>query len=1017
MILISRQTKTNLVCLFKLIGLFLLLFILTFNLTAKGKSSGSVADFINSKSVYVETPIDNQALYFTPENFNITNDGKSDVSDQLQAAINSVKDNYNCGIIFIPSGRYALSKTIYIPTSVRLIGYGQSRPLFILSKNSPGYDKEYPEDKGNAKYLFWFTSNRVESEDNIKDANSGTFYSAFSNIDVKIEKGNNNAVAFRTHYAQHSFVSHCRIEIGDGKAGIFDVGNELENVEFIGGDYGIYTTRTSPSWQMTMVNSLFRDQRKACIYTEEGGWVMVRNIFINSPVAIEVKKDRSDKIYMEDCVLEQISKAGLVLTHENYSPNQISICNTYCSSTPIAISYRESGKNVVAPSKHYFIKEFTHGMHLASMGAEPEFKSVIDVRPLEQFSFSIKNDIPALPSMNRWVNVKELGVKGDGESDDTEAIQTAIDNNEVLYFPQGWYRLTNTIKLKENSILIGLNPISTVFYTDDSTPAFSGFGSPVPLVETPVGGKNIMNGIGISTGAYNFRGVGCKWQSGAGSYMNDVRFLGGHGNVAKKGGKRTPVIRRAAGVSTQENPVNHQGKDKAWDNQYWSLWITNGGGGTFKDIWTPNTYSTNGLYISNTDTPSAMYEVSVEHHVRNEVRIQNVKNWKFYALQLEEELRESGDVMPIEIVNSSNLMFANLYLFRVIWIDTPLACGVRTWNCKDVEFYNVHNFTQMHHTIDITLKDINTGQEVLPWEFTRLSITGNEKRISNIAGRAEALATGFEYLHGLTKDNEGNIYMCEQRMRRIYKYSPKEEKMTLIADYPWDILSLSTDTKGNLLVCVKYTPQPGFVPQERVKVYPDRVGTTFSWWGNEGFEPRFFSIDPNDPDSTFKILPKKRLSDIKDVERICLPSHRWRDLNDFDEICNFIPEEAFVALDGVTVIPDCYDLVRSTSLVAVAPNRDAFISDEYNHRVVKMNYSSHNEAPKAKEFANVGQFSAASNGDKVFIADGYIYVYKSNGTLIDTIKLPHRPTSIVVGDDGYLYAGAISSLYRIKINN
>ena len=419
-----------------------------------------------------------------------------------------------------------------------------------------------------------------------------------------------------------------------------------------------------------------------------------------------------------------------ILSHENYSPNQVSVRNTYLSRTPVAVSFRESGRKISSPSRYCKIENFTNGLHMNSMESDPEFKSEVSIKQLKDNSFSIINDIPGLPDMSKWKNVLDLGVKGDGETDDTEAIAKAVDNYDVLYFPQGWYKLTKTVKLKKNTVIIGLNPITTVLFAEDGTPAFSGFGGPAALIETPMGGSNIINGVGVSTGAYNYRAVGCKWQSGAGSYMNDVRFLGGHGNMTRNSNKRTPVVRKPEGVSTQENPVNYQGKDKAWDNQYWSLWITNGGGGTFKDIWTPDSYSANGLYISDTETPSAMYEISVEHHVRNEVRIRNVKNWKFYALQLEEELREGPDVQPIEIENSENLLFANLYLFRVIWIDTPLPCAVRTWGCRDIEFYNVHNFTQMHQTTDVTIKDMNTGLEVLPWEFTRLTITGNEIRKS-----------------------------------------------------------------------------------------------------------------------------------------------------------------------------------------------------------------------------------------------------------------------------------------------
>ena len=92
-----------------------------------------------SKSVYQLMPVDTSAYYFTPANYNFKADGKSDVSDALQAAINQVKTENNYGILFIPEGKYIISKTIYIPGSVRLIGYGLTRPEFILAKNSPGY--------------------------------------------------------------------------------------------------------------------------------------------------------------------------------------------------------------------------------------------------------------------------------------------------------------------------------------------------------------------------------------------------------------------------------------------------------------------------------------------------------------------------------------------------------------------------------------------------------------------------------------------------------------------------------------------------------------------------------------------------------------------------------------------------------------------------------------------------------------------------------------------------------------
>ena len=189
-------------------------------------------------SVYTQKPADTEAVYFTPENFGIKADGSMDVSDALQKALNRVKEQYNFGIVFLPEGTYKISKTIHIPNAVRLIGYGSKRPLVFLAKNSPGYQEEVSDDKGKANYMFWFTGDIVRPGETPRDAGAGTFYSAISNVDLKIEDGNPHAVALRTHFAQHSFVSNVDIWIGKGKAGLFDVGNEMENVRFFGGDYG-----------------------------------------------------------------------------------------------------------------------------------------------------------------------------------------------------------------------------------------------------------------------------------------------------------------------------------------------------------------------------------------------------------------------------------------------------------------------------------------------------------------------------------------------------------------------------------------------------------------------------------------------------------------------------------------------------------------------------------------------------------------------------------------------------------
>ena len=105
------------------------------------------------------------------------------------------------------------------------------------------------------------------------------------------------------------------------------------------------------------------------------------------------------------------------------------------------------------------------------------------------------------------MNIRSLGVKGDSKTDDTAAIQHAIDTTRVLYIPSGRYIVHDTIRLKPDTVLIGLHPSITQIDLPDNTPGFAGVGAPKALLETPKGGDNIVSGIGLFTGGINPRAV------------------------------------------------------------------------------------------------------------------------------------------------------------------------------------------------------------------------------------------------------------------------------------------------------------------------------------------------------------------------------------------------------------------------------------------------------------------------------------------------------------------------------
>jgi hypothetical protein len=630
--------------------------------------------------------------------------------------------------------------------------------------------------------------------------------------------------------------------------------------------------------------------------------------------------------------------------------------------------------------------------------------------------------------METWVNIRDLGAKGDGETDDTPVFRDAIAKHKHIYVPQGWYRITETVKLAPGTKLIGLHPFGTQFVLKESEPAFSGFGAPTPVIESSEGGDDILNGIGINTGGYNYRAVGCKWLAGEKSLMNDVKYVGGHGTMRKPNSGQPSQQRNAAQgavprISSPANPIAVQGLDLAWDNQYWSLWVGKNGGGTIKDIWTANTYAASGVYVSNTSTPGRIYAMSMEHHVRNEARFEKVSNWKIYAFQFEEEGREGKDCKMLDISNCNNLMFVNLWMYRVIRASTPQEFGIRLWNSENIEFRNVHNYTQVLPVIEIPVFDVNKKIPIYAWDFARLHISGKEKsnrQIINQPGVVNKLAEGFEFAAGATSDSKGNVYFGEQRLKKIYKWDAEANTLSLLADFPWKPFTLATDTKDNLLVIFRYDPQPGYMPngvQETVPHLPDD-NPMYSGWGNSGWAAWGYSIDPNNPDETIKLLQRVPTKDVRNVKKVIYPSSRWR--GDFDKVVVSMPENSFVAPDNATIIPETYDLGRSAALFSVTPGQQesVYVAHEDNKTTVRLDVAADGSLTNSREVYPQGQYSNVVDKDgNLYIADGEIFVYDKTGKELKRIQLEERPISLAIAgkDKNTLFITTTKSLYSVRI--
>jgi len=989
-------------------------------------------------SVITTRPNDPRAIYLDAPS---AGNDAADSSAALQAAIDKAEGQAREGIVFIPAGRYKLSRTIYVWPGVRLIGYGTTRPVFVLPPNTPGFQKGMGvmvmftglaphEDPRTGGPVAFPPPGTVPPNPNVADANSSTFYSAITNIDFEIGDGNPAAIAVRFHVAQHAFLTHMDFRIGSGLAALYQVGNEAEDLHFYGGRYGILTEKTSPAWQFTLIDSTFDGQRESAIREHEAGLTLIRNTFRDMPKAIDIDAGYPDQLWAKDCRFEKIADAVVTISKEESPLTEIGFENATLAKSPIFARLRESGRNIVGKGEIYQIKNFNYGLIVPSQGRMGTMGMQYEAAPLSAIPAQLPPAIPALPPSSEWVNVHTLGAIGDGASDDTVALQQAIDAHRVLYFPSGHYVVSDTLTLKPDTVLIGLHPTMTQIDLLDETPGYQGVGSPKAVILAPQGGANILSGIGMFTGGINPRSVAVLWKAGEQSLIDEVRFLGGHGS----------------GTNPYNN--NHTADSdlrKRWDGQYPSLWITDGGGGTFADIWTPNTFAQAGFVVSNTNTPSHVYELSTEHHVRNEIKFENVQKWDINAPQTEEEAGESPDALSLEISGSRNITIANYHAYRVTRSRAPFASAVRIYNSSGIHFRNVHvNAESGYDTCDANgcgtflrlskfpyenaIEDVTHHLEVREREFVVLDIAANPPQpepsdTSSILApgtKVEKLEDGFFSISGAVIDADGKIFFVDHHEQRIYSWS-KKLGLNIERDNSLDPVNLAFDKSGNLLVLSSAGPE-GTV----YTFHPGQSAESLSVLKPQPMPP---------PNGAAAILPVNWWNNGEFKDQLDLNTMIFTNLEQMFRADATTPQSrAYVSKDGSVFLPAFRvfqqgpatdtsgwrfsDTLDTYGFVTAKPGQHIYVSSESEDITYSASVNPDGSLSDLKPFAQRGGESVAVDGNgNVYVANGQIFVYSALGNQIAEIEVPERPLQLVFGgqDHKTLFILAHHALFAAQL--
>ncbi|MFI6821916.1 glycosyl hydrolase family 28-related protein [Micromonospora sp. NPDC050187] len=694
-------------------------------------------------SVYRTMPTDPTAVVLGSAQFPVHGDGVGDDTASVQAAIDEasrrggenglgnivggargVTVGDGGGVVFVPEGRYRLSRRVDLHASVRLIGFGAKRPEFHLGESTPGFQE------GNQSFLFVATRRPYQPGTTPTFGNNDTFGTGLVNLDIRIGAGNPAAVAVRFSGAQMFVLQDLDIHVGDGYAGIDHNANLIQRVRVDGGAVGLLAYAASPGWQTTLLDTTFTGQREAAIRLHTDSKLsLIRNRFADAPAGIVANPGQTQRLYVQDSVFENIAGPAITLNDNEAIPggtepdliraqNQLNVVNTGVTRAGALLTTVPSGRTWAGPGSSYLVRDATLGLRVHdALGADERRQAgvVVSAVPAAPPSFKrlLTSDIPLPPATDSWVNLAEYAAArgvtvGTGTRDDHAIFQQAVDRYDTVYVPMGQYLIGDTLRLRPKSNLIGLHPRQTWLKLPDGSPAFSDPDRPKAMIETPRGGTNHVTGLGLDSAQQTPGAVQVLWRSGARSHLADTltQFVKWH-----------PEQTQPGDPSAGDPGYQYRGRHK------YNFWVQ-GGGGTFVNLWSVAGWADNGFLVEDTSVRGRVYEVSVEHHEHREVVLRRVRNWEFHALQTEDHIY-GWRSQAVELDDVHDVLFGNTVFFRVATVlgPYPYAVGIRNSSgivIRGTRGYRPDNTANTRW--GATIADVVTGRTVGELEVAYLGV-------------------------------------------------------------------------------------------------------------------------------------------------------------------------------------------------------------------------------------------------------------------------------------------------------
>ncbi|MEW5773561.1 MAG: glycosyl hydrolase family 28-related protein [Thermodesulfobacteriota bacterium] len=449
----------------------------------------------------------------TAEPFRADPSGQQDSTRAIQQAVNFARDHQM--VCFFPSGTYRVSDTISCVQNLYRRSSGQvlnarnhpcvllgsrlgPRPAIVLAPGSPGF-----QDPARPRPVVDFQARDPANPAGFID--NVCMNQMLVNLDVRAGAGNPGAVGIRLAGAQGSGVQECTVTLADGFAGIeggAGSGGLHAAVTVVGGEYGLDLRKSEPA--ATVVGAtLIGQRRRAILYSGQQTLtaVGIRILCRSGVTAVENFPvswgPNNGRLSMVDSSIEFEGPPGRAF----FAGTGLYLNNVFV---------RNAAEVVGSPAGRLLAGGAPDWIHVAEFARAqnpPRWKGYQFTAPVvadgKRSPGLLRLGPPAPPppdlqTRHLWpgilpgfetpgtANVQDPPYRatGDGRTDDTAALQRAIDENRVVFLPKGCYRTSAPLVLRPDTQLVGVASHLSVILARPGATAFAQPRSPAPLVQT-----------------------------------------------------------------------------------------------------------------------------------------------------------------------------------------------------------------------------------------------------------------------------------------------------------------------------------------------------------------------------------------------------------------------------------------------------------------------------------------------------------------------------------------------------